>query len=291
MPRAPLFVALAALSASLPAFSSPSSAPSPAAIRSSAAGGASPFAFVAPKATALGDSLKRKTASVEHVLLETEDKVEVSGKFYLPKGKDRVPAVIIVHEPGGNGEDLKELAESLQKRGLAVLVPDLRGHGTSVREDMDWNKLDEEGQSRLWAFAARDVEACAEWLRARRDVHTSNLTMIGILGGSTLAAHHAVGDENARAVVLISPQAEELGFNVLGDLRELGGLPTLVIAEKAADESCKRMSEAGHKANGGSEYIEVKVLKSERTELLGHRKLKGEITGWLREQVMPRRGK
>jgi dienelactone hydrolase len=228
---------------------------------------------------------------VEHVLLKTEDKVEVSGKFYLPKGKDRVPAAILVHAPGGEGESLKDLAESLQKRGLAVLVPDLRGHGTSVREDMDWSKLDAEGQARLWAFAARDLEACAEWLRSRSDIHTSNLTLIGVLGGCTLAAHHAVRDENARALVLISPQPEELGFNVLGDLRELGGLPTLVIAEKAADESCRRMCEAGHKANGGSEYIEVKVLKSEREDLLHHRKLKAEITGWLREQVMPRRGK
>ncbi len=47
----------------------------------------------------------------------------------------------------------------------------------------------------------------------------------------------------------------------------------------------------GHKANDGEEYIVRVNLKSERDEALTDKRLATEIVNYLREQVMPRRGR
>lgn len=233
----------------------------------------------------------RTDVNTETVRFETEDRVTIAGSFYPPKKQDeRAPVALLVHDAGETSASLTELAEHLHKRGMAVLTIDLRGHGDSATADLDWKKMDETERERVWAYALRDVNAAADWIRTRKDVHTSNLTLIGVHAGCTLAAKHAVDDENARAVVLISPKAEELGCNLLRDLRDLGGLPTLILSDKDAREEAVRLCEAGHKANGGEEYIEVQYLKSKGEKVLDDRKLKTNVANWLRDQVMPRRG-
>ena len=223
----------------------------------------------------------------ETVVLRTEDKQKLRGTFYVPKSKkDRAPAALLVHSAGADRSEMKVLAELLQKRGFGVLAIDLRGHGESVNKELDWSTMDEEGRERAWAYALRDIEAGAEWLRGRKDIHTSNLTVVGSGTGCTLAVRHAVNDENARAVVLISPRSEQLGFNVLRDLRDLGGLPTLIVAEKESHDEARRMTEASHKSNGGDEYIEVCYLKCKAEKMLTDKRMKSNVGNWLREQIL-----
>lgn len=232
------------------------------------------------------------SVTTETVKLTASDKVVTNATFYVPKkSKERNPAAILVHDAGSSGEALAPIAKYLNKQGFGVLVLDLRGHGKSVTKELDWTKLDEEARERLWATALNDVQAGAEWLRKRRDIHSSNLTVVGVRAGCALAARHAVDDENARAAVLIAPEAHSLGFNVLRDLRSLGGLPTLMLCEKAGRQEAVRMCEASHTANGGQEYIEVKYIKCKSNKLMSDSKLKRNMAVWLREQVMPRRGR
>lgn len=229
--------------------------------------------------------------TTETVKLTASDKVVTNATFYVPKkSKERNPAALLVHDAGSSSEALAPIAEYLHKNGFGVLVIDLRGHGKSATKDMDWAKLDEEARERVWASALDDVQAGAEWLRKRRDIHSSNLTVVGVRAGCALAARHAVDDENARAAVLIAPEAQSLGFNVLRDLRSLGGLPTLMLCEKSGRQEAVRMCEASHTATG-EEYIEVKYVKCKSDKLTSDSKLKRNMAVWLREQVMPRRGR
>ena len=151
--------------------------------------------------------------------------------------------------------------------------------------------MDEKEQERVWASALDDVQAGAEWLRKRRGIHASNLTVLGVNASCALAARHAVDDENARAAVLIGPRAHSLGFDILRDLRSLGGLPTLILCEKEGRGEAVRMTEASHSANGGQEYIKVQYMKCKAEKLVTDSKVKSNLGSWLREQVMPRRGR
>ena len=68
----------------------------------------------------------------EHVELETTDRVRLKAMFFPgADGEDTVP-IILLHAWKASGTENYDLAEFLQRRGHAVLVPDLRGHGHST---------------------------------------------------------------------------------------------------------------------------------------------------------------
>ncbi|MDP6540458.1 MAG: alpha/beta fold hydrolase [Planctomycetota bacterium] len=233
----------------------------------------------------------RAESAPEQVHITTHDKQTLAADLYLPRKKTRVPAVLLVHDAGGQRSELVRLAESLQKRGLAALTLDLRGHGESKSEVYDWEELDEHGRRSAWAFTLRDLEAAAAFLRGRKEVHTSNLSVIGVRAGAALAMRYTVGDDNVRAVVLIDPEGKRLGFSLAQDVKELAGLPTLVVAPKGETTITERLIEVGHEANDGEEYIVRVNLKSERAGALSDKRLATEVVGYLREQVLPRRGR
>ena len=135
----------------------------------------------------------------------------------------------------------------------------------------------------------RDLDAAADFLRKRTEIHSSNLSVVAVGAGCTLAVRHAIDDENTRAVVLVNPGEETYGYSLATGVRDLEGLPTLIIASKDTRETADRLREAGH--NGGSEYIEVAVMKSESAGLLDDTRMRGEISTWLRKQVTPQKTK
>ena len=186
---------------------------------------------------------------------------------------------------------MSPFARSLAEAGYAALAIDVRGHGESKSEAYDWEQLDEDGRRRAWAFTLRDLEAATRFLRGRDEIHTSNLSVIGVRAGAALAMRYTVGDENVRAVVLVDPEGKSLGFNMTQDVKELAGLPTLVVVPKGMATITERLIMVGHKANDGEEYIVRVNLKSERDKALTDKRLATEIVNYLREQVMPRRGR
>ena len=229
--------------------------------------------------------------SFESVMLETGDKLKIHASFYAPRGKnDRKPGVLLVHDAGGDCTDFRSMAETLQKRGFGVLALDVRGHGANAHDEIDWAKLDEDGRTRLWAFAMRDVAAGAQYLRTRKEIHASNLTIVGLGAGCSLAARYASRDENVRAVVLIEPGGESYGYDLSSDLAELGGLPTLIVSEKSNRTNALRLSEAGHQANSGQNYIQVATFKTGGPCVIQHKRVPTEVAGWLKDTVEPKRG-
>lgn len=258
--------------------------PSPRAV-GAMAGDASP--------AALGSSLPANEVASdgsEQVSIPTRDNLTLAGAYYAPKKKGRVPAVLLVHDAGGSRAQLSPIAERLYKLGFAVLAIDLRGHGASATEQVNWSTMDGDARDRMWALTPRDLSAAADFLRKRSEVHTSNLSLVGLRAGAAVAVHYASGDQNARAVVLVDPSPETRGFNLPQDLAKLEGLPTLILAPTESRGIADRLASVGHAANGGLEYISRAFVKGGSENLLDDKSLPREVAEWLRLQVLPGKG-
>lgn len=62
----------------------------------------------------------------------TADRVRLVAVYYKGAADKKTVPVILLHDKEGKKEDLQPLAEKLAAAGMAVLVPDLRGHGEST---------------------------------------------------------------------------------------------------------------------------------------------------------------
>ncbi len=225
---------------------------------------------------------------VQSVEIQTSDEMKLAATFYEPRKKERSPAVLLVHDAGGNRDQLQGIAESLQKRGFGVLAVDLRGHGESKSDKVDWQELDEKGQASLWQLAPRDISAAADWLLEQELVHSTNLSMVGFQAGCALAARHAEQDENVISMVLLSPRKQDFGFDVEQTILNVNGLPTYVV-DKKNPEVERMVTEAN--AMGSSEWITFDTVNSKKTTVLDDRKTASRVSKWLAEIALPKKGR
>ena len=230
--------------------------------------------------------------SVRTVEIPTSDKLKLHADYYPPRDTDqRSPGALLVHDAGESRAQLVKIAERLQRQGFAVLAIDLRGHGDSRTEDYDWSNMDEEAREKLWAFTTRDLDAAASWLRGNDQVHSTNLNLIGVRTGCTLAVRHALKDANVRSLGLISPRAEEFGFDLRGDIEELAGLPVYIVTERAERKSAESLMVGAHEAVGGPPFIELLIAKPKKGDsVLEDRKLAVDLAKWLEDKAFPKRG-
>lgn len=84
-------------------------------------------------------SCKKKPVINNDVITFKEQRVEVNsfgwnliGDFLYPSNTDSLPVVLMLNKAAGNRHVYKDLAKELQKRGIASLRVDLRGHGESI---------------------------------------------------------------------------------------------------------------------------------------------------------------
>jgi pimeloyl-ACP methyl ester carboxylesterase len=246
-----------------------------------------------PHALPPAPALAAASTAPDRITVETEDKVKLVASYWAPKGKQDVPAALLVHATGGQRGDLDDYAEKLHKLGFAVLSIDLRGHGESKTAELDWAQLDEEGRKGVWALATKDVKAGADFLREQKGVHSAALVAVGHASGASLVARHAVRDENVRAVALLAPpsQPEQMyGFHLAKDLENLGGLPTYITVTKDGRDEVQRMADNGQRANGGLGFIEISVFKGESPQLLTDAREATEVARWLKEKSFPSKG-
>ncbi len=227
----------------------------------------------------------------EVVELIAEDKVVLAATFFAPRDeKGRSPAAVLIHGADADRSQLEKVGSYLQKKGFGVIALDLRGHGASTASCTPWDDQDLGTREKSWAFAMRDLKAATNFLRQRSDIHTSNLTMVGFGAGYNLAAQQGVRDENVRAVVLVNPAGNEFGFNLLADMEDMAGLPTLLVVSKDERKGAERMQTAVH-STAGEAFVDISVLKSKTERLLSDRSLNSKLSGWLKDTVMPKRSR
>lgn len=232
----------------------------------------------------------RKAADkYQRVEIRTADEQNLVGSFFAPTSRSGQPSpgCLLVHDTGAERGQMEDLADRLQKLGFAVLALDLRGHGESKAAGANWADLDADAQAALWTLAARDVEAGAKWLVRQEHVHSTNLSLVGFGAGCALAVRQATRDENVRCIALLAPRSKEFGFDVEADLKDLGGLPTLVLAPREAAETV-RMVEAANQVS--HPYITL-VATTNSPSVLEDKKTFPKVASWIKEGVTPKKGR
>lgn len=159
---------------------------------------------------------------------DKKDKPKVEKK----PGKEVVP-VILLHGWDGRRRDFDELATTLQKRGHAVIVPDLRGHGDSASVLLPNGETKEIDRDRMrstdMAGLLFDIEACKKFLMDKNNEGQVNIELLCVVGadvGAIAAVNWAAYDwsrrqlpafkqgQDVKALVLISPMSSFKGFTL-----------------------------------------------------------------------------
>ena len=126
--------------------------------------------------------------------------VHPAGTLTLPEIGGPFPAVLLITGSGAQDRDetlfehkpFLVLADALTRRGVAVLRVDDRGTGGSSRGAPDDTTAD----------YATDVEAGVAWLRARADIDTGRIGLVGHSEGALIASVVAGRDPSVGFVVL-----------------------------------------------------------------------------------------
>ncbi len=148
--------------------------------------------------------------SADNVTIPTTRGYTLAGTLTKPKGKARVPVVITISGSGLQDRDsrlpgvagyalFRDIADTLGRRGIAVLRYDDRGTGES-------------GGTASLARAtsadfADDVRSVVAWLRTRPDIDGARMVLLGHSEGGIIAPMVATTDPQLRAIVLMAGQA------------------------------------------------------------------------------------
>ncbi len=145
--------------------------------------------------------------TAENVIIPTPRGYSLAGTLTRPKGVSKTPVVITISGSGPQSRDsrlpgirgyapFREIADTLGRRGIAVLRFDDRGVGESGG-----------ASSRAKATSADfadDVHAVIAYLRTRPDVDGARIALAGHSEGGFIAPMVAVKDPTVRAVALIA---------------------------------------------------------------------------------------
>lgn len=157
----------------------------------------------------------------------TDDGMEIYATIY-PQLKPNPPGVILLHDEGRSRDDFRVLARQLQQTGIAVLAPDVRGHGESTTRDGDRISF-RTFTTQDWEDVAYDIEAAQSAL-AEVGANPANIGLAGAGVSANLALAYAAENPAIQAVALISPGVERQGIGSKSPMKALSDRPTLLLA-------------------------------------------------------------
>ena len=146
--------------------------------------------------------------SAEEVIVLSTGGLRLAGTLTLPKqrGRDgRAPAVVLITGSGPQNRDeelpgmkgyrfFRQVADTLSRRGIAVLRLDDRGIGGSEAGDRPGTSGD----------FADDVRAALAYLRSRPEIRGDRLGLVGHSEGALIAPMVARDDPQLRAIALLA---------------------------------------------------------------------------------------
>ncbi|HEX8906544.1 MAG TPA: alpha/beta fold hydrolase, partial [Longimicrobiaceae bacterium] len=144
--------------------------------------------------------------TAEEVRVPTPGGFRLAGTLTLPKERrGRIPAVVTITGSGQEDRDealsgvrgyrpFRQVADTLGRRGIAVLRVDDRGFGASEGDVTRATSQD---------FAG-DVAAAVAYLRSRPEIDPERIALVGHSEGGIIAPMVAVQDPRIRALVLIA---------------------------------------------------------------------------------------
>lgn len=174
-----------------------------------------------------GSSLPFLGERTYNLALETDDELKIAATYYPSAGTVSDKGIILVHSRDTDRREWVDFAQQLQEAGFEVITMDLRGHGIS---DGNLKKF-KKGDYRKMEY---DVREAIEYLE---DIN--NEMKIGILGsdlGANVAARTAAQDDRAHALVMMSPQKDIEGIEIIKNIKRYAN-PLLIMVSKNDKES------------------------------------------------------
>jgi pimeloyl-ACP methyl ester carboxylesterase len=249
-------------------------------------------AFGQAKATP-GKEAKKAAAEIpepENITVETKDDVRITATYYASgpvlKDKKKAIPIIMLHGWEGNRGEWHALASYLQSQGYAVICPDLRGHGQSLKYKLPGGDTKEFDLERMKGAEIEkmvlDVEAIKQFLLQKNNAGELNIEALCVIGahvGCTIAMNWSAADWNVRslpsfkqgqdvkAMVLLSPVDSFRGVTTRGPLTHpivRGKLSTLICVGKEdakAYADSKRLYTSLLKFHGKPPAEEKEALK------------------------------
>jgi dienelactone hydrolase len=149
--------------------------------------------------------------TAQEVTVRTPAGLTLTGTLTVPAHRSgaKLPAVVLITGSGSQDRDealpgisaeyrpFREIADTLSRRGIAVLRLDDRGMGGSDRGDAAATTAD----------FADDVRAALAWLRGRPEIDPARLGLVGHSEGGIIAPMVAASDPRLRAIALIAGPA------------------------------------------------------------------------------------
>ena len=173
---------------------------------------------------------------METLTLQTKDGVSLSVNYLASNNAKKAPAVILVHDWDGSSRDFLDdegIAKDFQKRGYAVIVPDLRGHGKSTtrgEKELDTKKF----KRRDFELMMEDIETCKRYLKEQNNEGKLNIELLSILAvgkSSVLAINWSITDwsfppfkgkkqgQDVKSIILLSPEKSWKGLSITKSIK------------------------------------------------------------------------
>ena len=153
--------------------------------------------------------LNQFKVNAEGVRFPSRDGLQIAG-WFIPAAQQGSPTLIVLHGLGGTREDILPFALPLQKKGMNLLMLDLREHGQS------------EGEFFTYGYhEGKDIAGAIDYLEKRPDDSAKQVVLLGVSAGATVAVAGAA-DERVKGLVTIGGLAD-LGQTIE---RHTGWLPS-----------------------------------------------------------------
>ena len=148
--------------------------------------------------------------TAEDIVVNTQAGFQLAGTLTRPRGTAKVPLVITISGSGEQERDsrlasvqgygiFRDIADTLSRRGIAVLRMDDRGVGASTGR--------ETRAVATSADYANDVKEVLKYARSRKDIDVTRIVLLGHSEGGMIAPMVASQDKGVRAIVLLAAPA------------------------------------------------------------------------------------
>ena len=168
----------------------------------------------------------------EEVMFQTQDKVLIFGNWVEPPGA--IGAALLLHMMPADKSSWDDLQRELEKRRIASLAIDLRGHGQSTSkgsEAIDYKEFtDTEHQDSLY-----DIESSLQFLR-KNGFGLEKVAIIGASIGANLALQTAASNRSIPAIVLLSPGENYRGIETFPIAKNLNPNQAILASGSSGDD-------------------------------------------------------
>ena len=185
--------------------------------------------------------------------------------------KEAKTGVILVHMLDRSAEDWSFFAEKMARAEVAVIAPDLRGHGRNAKDGQEFEEAD-------YKAMVLDVEAAARWLKKQG---VTTMSCVGASIGANLCLQAAAKDADIQNVVMLSPGVNYKGVTSADVLGEYGARGLLLVASVEDKYSARSAGLLEERAKGQVRF-ELLENAGHGTKMLNREaSLEGLVMSWV----------